>query len=177
MSEPFVGEIRAFGFTFAPTGWAFCDGTLLQISQNAALFSLLGTQFGGDGRSTFALPNLGGQVALNQGQGAGLSDYVMGQSGGTDTVTLTEEEIASHGHNAQGVAATGSTAAPGGALWAEAWTGRSQLKSYSDATGTTVTLSPAALDGGGGGQPHENRPPLLVVNFCIALQGIYPSRS
>jgi len=177
VTAPFVGEIRAFGFNFAPTGWAACDGQLLQISQYTALFSLLGTQFGGDGKSTFALPNLGGQVPINQGQGAGLTDYEVGESGGADTVTLTQNEIGAHVHNAQAVTAAGSTAAPGGALWAEAWTARSQLKTYSDATGATVALSPAALDGGGGNQPHENRPPLLVMNFCIALQGIYPSRS
>jgi len=177
MAEPFVGEIRAFGFNFAPRGWAMCNGQILSIAQNTALFSLIGTFYGGNGTSNFALPNLEGQVAVHQGQGPGLSDYVLGEQGGVDSVTLFDSEIPSHSHNALAVAAKGTSAEPTDGFWAEAAAARGSVPSYSDQTASPVSLNPSAIGTGGGSQPHENRPPLLVVNFCIALQGVYPARN
>jgi microcystin-dependent protein len=177
MADPFVGEIRAFGFNFAPQGWAMCNGQILSIAQNTALFSLLGTFYGGDGKSNFALPNLEGQVPIHQGQGAGLSDYVLGEQGGVDSVTLLSTEMPSHSHNALAVAAKGTSAEPTGGFWAEAAAARGSVPSYSDQTTSPVALNPAAIGTAGGSQAHENRPPLLVVNFCIALQGVYPARN
>jgi microcystin-dependent protein len=177
MSNPFLGEIRAFGFNFAPYGWAMCNGQILSISQNTALFSLIGTYYGGNGTSNFALPNLQGSVAIGQGQGAGLSAYAVGDTGGLDAVTLLESTIPSHSHLPVAVASQGTSAVPTSNLWAESWVARSGLESYSDVTTAPVSLSDQALGFSGGTQPHENRPPLLVVNFCIAMQGIFPSRN
>lgn len=154
MSEPFVGEIRVFPFNFAPRGWALCNGQLLPISQNTALFSLLGTFYGGDGRTTFALPNLQGTTAIGTGQGPGLSPVVIGESGGASTVTLLESQLPAHRHTHSG-AGTTNRPAPG----------------LLPADGSALT--PAAFSP----QPHENMPPYLVANYCIALQGIYPPRS
>ena len=159
--DPFVAEIRVFPFNFAPKGWAFCDGQLLPISQNTALFSLLGTYYGGDGKSTFALPDLQGSAPLDQGQGAGLSDYFIGQSGGSQNVTLLQSEMPIHNHQAQGVAT--------GNQWG------SLANGY--ATTITTTLAPSAITNNGGSQPHNNMQPYLVLNFIIALQGIFPSRN
>jgi microcystin-dependent protein len=146
VSDQFVGEIRAFPFNFAPNGWAVCNGQLLAISQNTALFSLLGTQFGGNGTSNFALPNLQGSAPLDFGQGPGLSPRVIGETGGEQAVTLTLVQIPAHTHQATGVAANGNL--------------------------TTVALAPQ-----GSSLPHDNMPPYLALNFCIALQGIFPARS
>jgi microcystin-dependent protein len=172
VSDQFVAEIRIFPFNFAPTGWAFCNGQLLPISQNTALFSLLGTTYGGDGKSTFALPNLQGRVPLQPGQGQGLSLYDLGQEGGSETVTLIASAIPSHTHTVNASTNAASVESPTGAVFAAAGDGRPQ------AYGTTpnVIMNAAAVSMAGGDQPHNNMPPYLTVNFCIALQGIFPPR-
>ena len=174
MSDPFIGEIRLFGFNFAPQGWAQCNGQLLQISQNTALFSILGVTYGGDGRTTFALPNLQGRSALSAGQGPGLSSRVLGQSGGEAAVTLTSGEIPQHTHTAAASTNLGDQASPANTLWATGAGGRGQ-NFY--ASGADVAMSSQAIGPAGGGQPHNNLPPYLALNFCIALQGVFPPRS
>lgn len=174
MADPFVAEIRIVGFNFAPTGWAFCNGQLLPISQNTALFSLLGTMYGGDGKSTFALPNLQGHAAMMHGQGPGLSLHFQGETGGADTVTLLQSEIPAHAHAMQAVSvpASASLAATGHAL------ARSVGGSAYDAPapGAAVTMAPQALSQAGGSLPHNNLMPYLTLNFVIALQGVFPAR-
>jgi microcystin-dependent protein len=179
MSSPFVAEIRIFACNFAPTGWAMCNGQLMPISQNTALFSLLGTTYGGDGKSTFALPNFQGSAPIQQGQGPGLSLYDIGQSGGSETVTLLSTEMPIHSHfvNADTANANSSSPAgniykagfypgsPGGAIW-----------SYTTATPPDAQLNPLTLSIVGGSLPHNNLMPYLTLNFCIALQGIFPAR-
>ncbi|QGN34367.1 phage tail protein [Microlunatus sp. Gsoil 973] len=163
MSDPFLGEIRLVSFNFPPRGWAFCNGQLLQINQNQALFSIVGTTYGGDGRTTFALPNFAGRMPIHQGQG-----FTVGQQGGEATHTLTVAEMPAHNHPAlAGGAANGSS--PNGTTWAPA----DGALEYSNAANTT--MSRAAIADGGGNQAHENRPPFLVLNFIIALVGVYPS--
>lgn len=176
MSSPFVAEIRIFGFNFAPKGWAQCNGQLIPISQNTALFSLLGTTYGGDGQSTFALPNLQGSAPLQPGQGQGLSLYDLGQTGGVPYVTLTQSEIPVHTHGVQASTASGNTNLPSNNVWAKAHLGKTPLKMYA-APGPVVTMNGQATSMAGGGQPHNNMPPYLVLNFCIATQGIFPARS
>jgi microcystin-dependent protein len=182
MSSQFLAEIRIFPFNFAPKGWAFCDGQLLPISQNTALFSLLGTFYGGDGKSTFALPNLQGASPIQQGQGPGLSQYFIGQQGGSDNVTLQWTEIPSHNHpfNADPGAAT--TANPAGGAYAQGqWTALPNSGNvniyYSSSNPPSAQLNPNAIGPNPGGQPHNNLMPYLTINFCIALQGIYPPRT
>jgi len=174
MADNFVGEIRIFPFNFAPTGWALCNGQLLPISQNTALFSLLGTQFGGDGRSTFGLPNLQGSIPVGQGQGPGLSLYDIGESGGVASLTLLVSTIPSHSHTLPVSATPGrvNTPSPSAVLGA---TGRGSPDVY--AGSVTGNMSAAGSGNAGGGQPHNNLMPYLVLNYCIALTGIYPSRS
>lgn len=182
MSEPFIGEIRTFGFNFPPRGWALCDGQLLPISSNTALFSLLGTIYGGDGRTTFALPDLRSRMAMHQGRGAGLSDRRIGSRSGSETDIITVNEMPSHTHNISTVAkANGS---PGNANTAvnNAWSndaGRASATYSSNAP--TADMHPDAITAtaatSGGGQATNNMPPYLVVSYCIALQGIFPSRS
>ena len=169
--DPFIGEIEIVGFNFAPTGWATCDGQLLAISQNTALFSLLGTQFGGDGKSTFALPDLRGRMAIGQGQGPGLQNFVIGEAGGEEQVTLTVAQMPAHTHRAMGSSASADSTAVGGNVW-----GTTAVFLYSSGS-PSVSMNPLAIGAVGGGSPHENRPPYLVMNFIIALQGIFPSRS
>lgn len=169
MSEPFLGEIRMFGFNFAPRGWAFCNGQLLAIAQNTALFSLLGTTYGGNGQTTFALPNLQGRVPLHFGQGAGLSSYSLGQSAGTETVTLTQSQMPAHGHvvtanNGDATASRPANRFPAGG------------GAYAD-SGDGTTMNPTVVATTGGSQPHNNIQPYLALNFCIALVGIFPSRN
>ena len=176
MSNPFVGEIRIFGFNFAPTGWALCAGQILPISQNTALFSLLGTYYGGNGTSNFALPNLQGCAPVNQGQGAGLSPYVMGQSGGVSTVTLNANQMPAHNHNVQCLAAGGDSNTPVNHGFAEVTAGRGTTNLYA-ASSDGTTMNATAISSAGGGQPHNNMAPYLAVNFCIALIGIYPARN
>jgi microcystin-dependent protein len=163
---PFVAEINLFPYNFCPSGWAWCDGQLLPISQNTALFSLLGTTYGGDGKSTFALPNLNGRVALHPGQGPGLSLRDLGEVGGSDTVTLLQSEIPVHAHTVRSSASAATSANP-----ATAVPGTTEAPVY-HATGTpTGTLQPA-----GGDQPHNNLQPYLTLYYAIALQGVFPPR-
>lgn len=178
MADPFVAEIRMFGFNFPPTGWAFCDGQILPISQNTALFSLIGTFYGGNGQTTFALPNLQGAAPLLAGQGNGLSMRDQGASGGEAFVTLVESEMPSHSHSLRCGTAVGTSPSPSNAVWAAARLGRLGVNTYATAPGgTPPQMSGAALPVAGGGQPHNNMPPFLTLNFCIALQGIFPPRS
>lgn len=172
MSDPFVAEIRIFGFNFAPTGWALCNGQLLPISQNTALFSLLGTTYGGNGQTTFGLPDLQGRAPMHPGQGPGLSLYDLGQEGGTESETLLISEIPSHSHSATPKTSLGNSATPGG----QAWAGSTIAKQFVS-TAPDIQMNPAALSVVGGSLPHNNLPPYLVFNFCIALQGVFPPRS
>jgi microcystin-dependent protein len=176
MSDQFVAEIRIFAGNFAPTGWAFCNGQLMPISQNTALFSLLGTQYGGDGKSTFALPNLQGAAPVHQGQGPGLSQYFVGETGGTDTVTLLSAEMPTHSHPAEAVSgADGNQVSPVNHVWSKARYGRLGAPMYSATP--SQTMSAGAIGAVGGSLPHNNLMPYLTLNFIIALQGIFPPRS
>jgi microcystin-dependent protein len=171
--DPFIGEIRMFAGNFAPRGWAKCEGQLLAISQNSALFSILGTTYGGDGRTTFALPDLRGRVPMHYGSGPGLSSYTQGQSGGSETNMLAVANLPAHNHSINAVTADGNTSVPGGNLPA----GTKLLdKEYSDATATT-TMNATMVSSTGGGQAVNNMQPYLTVTYIIALQGIYPSRN
>lgn len=175
--DPFVAEIRIFPFNFAPKGWAFCDGQILPLSQNTALFSLLGTTYGGDGKSNFALPNLQGSAAKHPGQGPGLNLYDLGQTGGVEFLTLLQSEIPFHAHQFGGAnAAGGDQQTPAGNVWASAPAGRNgSINLY--AAAPTGAVNPNCMPPAGGGQPHNNMQPYLVLNFCIALQGVYPPRT
>lgn len=168
MSTPYLGEIRAFSFNYAPKGWAMCNGQLLPINQNQALFSLLGTTYGGNGTTTFALPDLRSRSAVDVG---GSEGYVAGQEVGTETVTLTTAELPSHGHPAYASSAGASSTTPTGNLWAAG-----SAAAWSAASPDT-TMDPGAIAPAGGSQPHENRSPYLVLTYCISLQGIFPSRN
>ena len=169
MADPFVAEIRMFGFNFAPTGWAFCNGQLLPISQNTALFSLLGTTYGGDGKSTFALPDLQGSTPLHPGQGQGLSLYDLGQQGGSDFVTLIQSEMPFHTHSLSASEEVVNEASP-----ANFFFGAGETRYAAPASVTQ--MAPQALSPAGGSLPHNTLMPYLVVNFCIALQGVFPAR-
>ena len=169
--DPFVGEIRFVAFNFAPTGWAKCEGQLVPISQNTALFSLLGTTYGGDGRTTFALPDLRGRVPLGPGQGPGLTNRDLGETGGAEQVTLTQSQIPPHSHPAMASSSEGNTTSPAG----NALAGLRNKGIYTTAS-PDATLSGQTIGVAGGGQPHENMPPFLGLNCIIALQGIYPSQ-
>ena len=171
--EPFLGEIDLMAFNFAPRGWAMCNGQLLSIQQNTALFSLLGTTYGGDGVQTFALPDLRGRRAVGAGQGPGLSPYVIGQSGGEEVVTLTVAQLPQHNHLPIGDSGIGTSATPGGGFWSS----QTQVFLYNNAPLSTVAMSSQAIGTTGGGQPHDNRSPFLVLNYVIALTGIFPSRN
>ncbi len=170
MADPFVAEIRIFPFNFAPKGWAWCNGQIVPISQNTALFSLLGTTYGGDGKSTFALPDLQGRAPMHPGQGQGLSPHDLGETGGSETVTLLQSEIPAHAHAVTASQADAIERFPAGQLLA---TGVG-VGAYAPASGTRQ-LSPSTLTPAGGDQPHNNLQPYLVLSFCIALQGIFPS--
>ena len=174
--DPFVAEIRIFPFNFAPKGWAFCDGQLLPLSQNTALFSLLGTTYGGDGKSTFALPDLQGNAAMHPGQGPGLSLHDLGETGGSESVTLLQSEIPAHAHAVgRALNADGNTISPANAVWAQSAAGRGAAALYKDGAPTgPVQLQSLAVTGGG--LPHNNMQPYLTLNFCIALQGVFPPR-
>jgi microcystin-dependent protein len=176
MADQFVGEIRIFPFNFAPSGWALCDGQLMAISQNTALFSLLGTQFGGNGQTTFGLPNLQGSAPVNQGQGSGLSDYVMGEIGGEPAVTLLTSQLPSHGHTVNCSTSAASQPSPIGNVWAVQGTRGAAVNLYSATAGTSPVMNGTASGLAGSGNPHNNMSPCLTLNFCIALQGIFPAR-
>ena len=171
MSEPFLGQIQMFPFTFAPRAWSDCNGQLLPISQNSALFSLLGTTYGGDGWTTFALPDLRSRVPIHTGNGPGLSSRNLGSKSGAENHTLTVAEIPPHSHGPSVTADVGNQTSPVGASLATANDGESN---YSNSQNTTTGR---ATSNTGGGQAHNNMPPFLTIRFCIALQGIYPSRS
>ena len=174
MADPFVAEIRIFPFNFAPTGWALCDGQLMPISQNTALFSLLGTTYGGDGKSTFALPDMQGNAPMHAGQGQGLSLRDLGEMSGTESVTLLVSEMPIHTHNMMASVenATQGTLTPGITL-ASSVAG----SLYQDNTNTNlVQMAFQALPPAGGSLPHNNMQPYLTLNFCIALQGVFPAR-
>ena len=174
MADPFVAEIRIFPFNFAPTGWAFCNGQLMPIAQNTALFSLLGTTYGGNGQGTFALPNLQGSAPMHPGQGPGLSPHGLGEASGSETVTLVPAQIPAHTHTLQAVNAVASLNAPAPD---RALARSSGGFAYQQSPANPVNLSPQALTGVGGDQPHNNMMPYLTLNLCIALQGVFPPRS
>lgn len=176
MANPFVAEIRIFPFNFAPTGWAFCDGQILPLSQNTALFSLLGTTYGGDGKSNFALPNLQGCVPMHPGQGPGLSLHDLGESDGSDTVSLLESEIPSHSHAMKAVNLPSDQAAPT-ATRSLARSANASIYVAGTPTPALVVMDPNTIAPAGGDQPHNNLMPYLTLNFCIALQGVFPPRT
>jgi microcystin-dependent protein len=171
VSDPFVGEIRMFAFNFAPTGWAFANGQLLAISQNAVLFDLIGTQFGGDGISTFALPDLRGRAAVHQGQGTGLNDYSIGQFGGAETVTLTTAQMPNHNHQLEASSQPATGKDPAGAVLAV-----TKAPTYAPAP-NEAAMNQAAIGYAGSSQPVEILPPYLTLNFCISLFGIFPPQT
>jgi len=177
MSSPFVAEIRIWACNFAPTGWAMCNGQLLPISQNTALFSLLGTFYGGDGKSTFALPDFQGRASMHQGQGSGLTDRFLGEESGVENVTLLLSEIPIHSHVMGGAFNAGGNALSAvGGIWAQAPAGRGGFVNIYSAPATGA-VNPNSLALAGGSLPHNNLQPYLVLNFCIALQGVFPPRS
>ncbi|MBR0783846.1 phage tail protein [Bradyrhizobium iriomotense] len=173
MSSPFIGEIRMFGGNFAPTGWVFCDGRLLPISENDALFNLIGTTYGGDGQETFAVPDLRGRVPLHQGQGPGITQsYVIGQFDGVESVTLTTQQIPSHNHTFVCTAAAATATNPNGNIMATSPTIESFVL---DVAGPTLATN--AITGVGGSQPHENMMPFLCINYILSLFGVFPSQT
>ena len=174
MSQPFVGQIIAVGFNFAPAGWALCQGQLLPIDQNQALFSLLGTTFGGNGTTTFGLPDLRGRAVLGMGQGPGLGSYVLGQAGGVESVTVTGAQIGSHAHGLS-AAATATTPTPSSSVVLGTPAAATPIYATS---GTGATLAAGAVSTTpGGGLPHENRQPSLTINYIISLFGVFPSQN
>jgi microcystin-dependent protein len=175
MATPFIAEIRMFGGNFAPRGNAFCNGQILAIAQNTALFSLLGTTYGGNGQTNFALPNLQSRAPMHPGQGPGLTARFLGEEGGSESVALIATEMPAHTHQASGVATAGGQASPANATWATVASGRNPLPLYAPTPNTT--LNPLALSVAGGSQPHENMPPFLAITFIIALQGVFPPRN
>jgi microcystin-dependent protein len=178
MANPFVAEIRIFPFNFAPQGWAFCNGQLMAISQNTALFSLLGTTYGGDGKSNFGLPNLQGCAPMNPGQGPGLSLHDLGETGGSDTVTLLQTEMPNHTHTincVDGPRVGGQTGQPGGAILVK--TGGTPANAYTSGGTQNQTMAQNMVSPTAGNLAHNNLMPYLTLNFCIALQGIYPPRN
>ncbi|HEY7402096.1 MAG TPA: tail fiber protein [Candidatus Angelobacter sp.] len=175
MSDQFVAEIRIFPFNFPPKGWAFCNGQLLPISQNTALFSLLGTTYGGDGKSNFALPNMQGNTPMQQGQGPGLSLRDLGEIGGEQTVTLLQTEMPAHAHTASAVSIDTPLPTPVNNVWSSGLKTGPSIYQGSDAN--NVAMNPLGTSIAGGNLPHNNMMPFLTLNFCIALQGVFPARS
>jgi len=166
MSSPFIGEIRMFAGNFAPVGWAFCNGAVIPIDQNDALFNLIGTTYGGDGQTTFALPDLQSRIPVHVGPG-----FALGQQAGVESVTLTTNQIPAHSHVPQADSSAGTQSSPGGGVWAQ-----STLGQFS-AAAPTLTMAPSALGSSGGSQPHDNMMPFLVINFILSLFGIFPSQT
>jgi microcystin-dependent protein len=176
MSTPFVGEIRMFGFGRTPTGWQACDGSLLAISQYDVLFALIGTIYGGDGQNTFAVPDLRGRLPIHQGQGPGLSTYTIGEVSGTETVTVLPNQMPAHTHSLQATTAAATATTPGNALLPGAVSGDTFY--VNTITGNTAApMLPQMLGNAGGTQPHENCMPTLTVQYCIALEGIFPQQN
>lgn len=174
MSEPFIAEIRIFAGNFAPRNWSFCDGQLLPISQNTALFSLIGTTYGGDGRTTTALPNLQGRAPMHPGNGSGLTLHRLGESGGAENITLSSRHLPSHSHNLKTVSSAANITSPTNHLLAAS----EDLGDKQYATSANMQdMHTSSIIGSGGSQPHNNMPPGLAMNFIIALTGLYPSRS
>ena len=173
MSEPFLGMIIIVPYNFSPRGWAFCNGQILPIAQNTALFSLLGTTYGGNGQTTFALPDLRGRVSNSSGQGPGLSSYDLGQVGGTESETLTINQMPSHNHIANATSGDGTSSKPEGRFLANS--GTSTI--YADAIAPSVPLGVQTIGNTGGSQPFSTLQPYLTLNYCIALEGIFPSRN
>jgi microcystin-dependent protein len=167
MSSPFIGEIRMFAGNFAPVGWAFCNGAIIPIDQNDALFNLIGTTYGGDGQTTFALPNLQSRVPVHVGPG-----FALGQSAGAETVTLTTSQIPAHSHTPTALSTPGNLSSPAGGVWAST----SPTTLY-DNTAPTIPMAATAIGSSGGSQPHDNMVPFLVINFILSLFGIFPSQT
>ena len=167
MSSPFIGEIRMFAGNFAPVGWAFCNGALIPISENDALFNLIGTTYGGDGQNTFALPNLQSRIPMHVGPG-----FALGQSAGTESVTLTVSQIPAHSHVPQAQSAAGTAASSSNAVWAN-----SSLGQFDNTNPADATMAASSMGLTGGSQPHDNMVPFLVVNFILSLFGVFPSQS
>lgn len=174
MAEAYIGEIRMFGGTFAPKGWALCNGQLLSVTQNSALFSILGTTYGGNGQTTFALPDLRGRLPMQPGQGPGLSPHSLGEQGGSETVTLLTTQMPAHNHSLHASGAQGDQFSPEGNVSAVQLDSSQQPVHMYSATFNT-NMNPGAIGTAGGNQPHNNMQPFLCVNFIIALEGIYPS--
>lgn len=168
MSQPFIGEIRMFAGNFAPVGWAFCNGAIIPIDQNDALFNLIGTTYGGDGQTTFALPNLQSRVPVHVGPG-----FALGQSGGVESVTLTTSQIPAHSHVPQANDAAGTQAGGDNGVWAST---SPALNNYSNVA-PSLNMDPAAIGSAGGSQPHDNMVPFLVINFILSLFGVFPSQT
>ncbi len=171
--EPFIGEIKLFGGTFEIIGHAFCNGQLISIAQNSALFALVGTIYGGDGITTFALPDLRGRVPIGLGSGGGLTPRTIGQTGGTETVTLTVAQLPAHTHNLNANVAAANAVNPSGNFWAA----QTNLMQYATTSTPASTMKSTAISNAGGGQPHTNIQPYLAINYLIALEGIFPSRN
>ncbi len=177
MSEPLIGEIRIFAGTFPPAGWAMCDGQLLPISQYPALYMVIGTNYGGDGLTTFGLPNLQGRVPLQAGQGSGMSNHGLGQTGGEQAVTLTVAQVPAHTHAVNANSGSGNQNNPLNNVWAVPHSGRSNLNLYAPTPGANPpAMNAGAFAASGDGKPHNNLPPYLTLNFIIALQGLFPAR-
>lgn len=176
MSTPFVGEIRMFGFGRTPVSWQACDGSLLQISEFDVLFTLIGTTYGGDGQTTFAVPDLRGRLPIHQGQGPGLSNYVIGQVAGSETVTVTAPQMPAHSHTMITTSSAATSLTPGNNLLPGAVSG--DVFYATDLTGATpAMMSTQSTTMSGGSQPHENTMPTLTVQYCIATQGIFPQQA
>jgi microcystin-dependent protein len=173
MAQPYIGEIRMFGGTFAIQGWAFCNGSLQSIAQNDVLYNLLGTTYGGDGVNTFALPDMQGRVPVHQGQGAGLQNYVLGQEAGVEAVTLLAAQMPAHSHVAMGSATGGPVSSPANATWGN---NNIQNNSFAPGTSANASMNAGSIGLNSGNLPHDNLQPYLVISFIIALEGIYPSQ-
>lgn len=173
MAEPFLGEIRTFAGNYAPAGWAICQGQLVSIAENSALFALIGTIYGGDGQTTFGLPNLAGRVPIHQGTGTGLTPRATGETGGSETVTLSAQQMPTHSHAAIGSGAGANKPSPVGNFWSTDPGGNTAA--YSNVAGSLMAGS--AIGNTGGGQPHDNVQPFLVTNYIIALEGVFPSQT